>query len=79
MWLLSGAVFPVAGAHPLIGLVMQVNPLTYGVAALRRTLYLSAPDAVANLPGLWISLIIMIVFGGVCFSFAVRTAERSEG
>lgn len=79
LWLLSGAVFPVSGAHPLIGLVMQVNPLTYGVAALRRTLYLSAPDAVANLPGLWMSLIIMIVFSGVCFSFAVRTAERSEG
>ncbi len=79
LWLLSGAVFPVAGAHPLIGLVMQVNPLTYGVAALRRTLYLSAPDAVANLPGLWLSLLIMIIFSGVCFTFAVRTAERSEG
>ena len=79
LWLLSGAVFPVAGAHPLIGLVMQVNPLTYGVAALRRTLYLSAPDAVANLPGLWMSLIIMIIFGGISFTFAVRTAERSEG
>ena len=79
LWLLSGAVFPVAGAHPLIGLIMQVNPLTYGVAALRRTLYLSAPEAVANLPGLWVSLLVMIAFGAVCFSLAVRTAERSEG
>ncbi len=79
LWLLSGAVFPVAGAHPLIGLIMQVNPLTYGVAALRRTLYLSAPEAVSNLPGLWLSVLVMIAFGGVCFSLAVRTAERSEG
>ena len=79
LWLLSGAVFPVSGAHPIIGYIMQVNPLTYGVAALRRTLYLSAPDSVASLPGLWISLLIMIIFGGVCFTFAVRTAERSEG
>ena len=79
LWLLSGAVFPVAGAHPLIGIVMGVNPLTYGVAALRRTLYLSAPDAVANLPGLWLSVLVMIAFGGVCFSLAVRTAEKSEG
>ncbi len=79
LWLLSGAVFPVAGAHPLIGLIMQVNPLTYGVAALRRTLYLSAPDAVATLPGLWISLLIMLLFGGVAFVLAVRTAEKSEG
>ncbi len=79
LWLLSGAVFPLAGAHPLIGLIMQVNPLTYGVAALRRTLYLSAPEAVANLPGLWLSVLVMIAFGGVCFLLAVRTAERSEG
>ena len=79
LWLLSGAVFPVSGAHPIIGYIMQVNPLTYGVAALRRTLYLSAPDAVATLPGLWVSLLIMILFGGVAFILAVRTAERSEG
>ena len=79
LWLLSGAVFPATGAHPLVSFVMQINPLTYGVAALRRTLYLSAPDAVASLPGLWISLFIMIVFGGACFAFAVKTAERSEG
>ncbi len=79
LWLLSGAVFPVSGAHPLISFIMHVNPLTYGVAALRRTLYLSAPDAVATLPGLWLSLLIMIIFGGVCFAFAVRTAEKSEG
>ena len=79
LWLLSGAVFPLKGAHPLIGLIMQVNPLTYGVAALRRTLYLGAPEAVANLPGLWLSVLVMIAFGGVCFLLAVRTAERSEG
>ena len=79
LWLLSGAVFPVSGAHPLISFIMQVNPLTYGVAALRRTLYLSAPEAVATLPGLWVSLLIMIIFGGVAFILAVRTAERSEG
>ena len=79
LWVLSGAVFPVSGAHPLISFIMQINPLTYGVAALRRTLYLSAPDAVATLPGLWVSLLIMIIFGGVCFAFAVKTAEKSEG
>ncbi len=79
LWLLSGAVFPVAGAHPLISVIMQVNPLTYGVAALRRTLYLNAPEAVAYLPGLWLSVLIMTVFGGICFVLAVKIAERSEG
>lgn len=79
LWLLSGAVFPVSGAHPLIGLVMRANPLTYGVAALRRTLYMSAPDAVANLPGLEVSLAIMAAFGLAAFGLAVQTARRSEG
>ncbi len=79
LWLLSGAVFPVSGAHPLIGLVMRVNPLTYGVAALRRTLYMSDPDAVAHLPGSGLSLAIMAVFGLAAFALAVQTARRSEG
>jgi len=38
MWLLSGAVFPQKSAASWIGYVMRVNPLTYGVDALRRIL-----------------------------------------
>lgn len=79
LWLLSGAVFPASGAHPLIGLVMGVNPLAYGVAALRRTLYMSEPGAAADLPGGGLSLLVMAGFGLVAFLLAVKTAERSEG
>ena len=49
MWLLSGALFPAAGAAPWIRVLMRVNPLTYGVEALRLALYghagLAAPLA----------------------------------
>lgn len=50
MWLLSGAVFPLSDAHPLIKAVMYANPLTYGVSAFRWCLYKDAevqpiPDA----------------------------------
>jgi ABC-2 type transport system permease protein len=38
MWLLSGALFPLAGAPPWLQVVMRWNPLTYGVSALRRAL-----------------------------------------
>src|SRR5438270_9959411 len=48
MWLLSGSFFPVSGAPFWLGALMRVNPLTYGVAALRGTLYGTA----APLPGL---------------------------
>ena len=42
MWLLSGAVFPADGAAGWIRGVMLVNPMTYGVSALRTLL--SRPD-----------------------------------
>ena len=38
MWLLSGAVFPPTGAAGWIRAVMAVNPMTYGVSALRTIL-----------------------------------------
>lgn len=79
LWLLSGAVFPAEGAHPLLALLMRINPLTYGVAALRRTLYLNRPEAVSGLPGLEVSLLVMVAFALVAFLAAVRTAERSAG
>ena len=46
MWLLSGAVFPASGAAGWVQAVMLVNPLTYGVSALR--LVLEAPAATAS-------------------------------
>lgn len=79
LWLLSGAVFPADGAHPLLALVMKINPLTYGVAALRRSLYLTEPGAVAGLPGMEVSLLVTVVFALLAFLAAVRTAERSAG
>ena len=38
MWLLSGAVFPPNGATGWIQAVMTINPMTYGVSALRTIL-----------------------------------------
>jgi hypothetical protein len=56
---------------------MSVNPLTYGLAALRRTLYLGDPSAVAGLPPLAWSLGVITVFGIVMFAAATQVAERS--
>ena len=39
MWLLSGALFPINGASSWVGWLMRLNPLTYGVTALRHILY----------------------------------------
>ena len=39
LWLLSGALFPLAGASGWIRFLIRINPLTYGVEALRDLLY----------------------------------------
>ena len=56
MWLLSGSFFPLDGAPGWLRLAMQMNPLTYGVAALRRALALTGPDPGAGVPGLPLAL-----------------------
>ena len=43
LWLLSGALFPLSGASGWLRLVMRLNPLTYGVEALRDLLYPANP------------------------------------
>ena len=39
LWLLSGSVFPASGASGWLRAVMMLNPLTYGVDALRNGLF----------------------------------------
>lgn len=59
MWLLSGAFFPLVGAPGWLRAVMAVNPLTYGVAALRRAL---DPASAAGLPSFALSLAVTAGF-----------------
>jgi ABC-2 type transport system permease protein len=39
LWMLSGALFPAGGASGWLGFCMRLNPLTYGVDALRNVLF----------------------------------------
>ncbi len=77
MWLLSGAFFPlVEGTAPWLRLVMTINPLTYGVRAVR--LALGAPAAQG--PSLAMSLGITALFATATLAtavFLVRT--RADG
>jgi ABC-2 type transport system permease protein len=77
LWLLSGAFFPAAGSPFWIGWIIHLNPLTYGVAALRRALYASLPEA-SSLPSLRLSLAVMVLFAVISFAVAVFTAGRQS-
>jgi len=76
IWLLSGAFFPAHGAPGWMRWIMAMNPLTYGVAALRRTLYLDDPAAVLALPPLAFSVGVTMIFGAAAFTAATLAAGR---
>jgi ABC-2 type transport system permease protein len=77
IWFLSGAVFPVSGVPRVLGWVMRANPLTYGMAALRRSLYSGNPAAVSALPGMALSLAVTAGFAALSFLAAAAIARRA--
>lgn len=78
LWLLSGAVFPAAGAPAWLGGLMAADPLTYGVAALRQAL---APGSSTGLVGLAPGLLItaMLAVAGFAGAVAVVVGEARRG
>jgi ABC-type polysaccharide/polyol phosphate export permease len=70
MWLLSGALFPASGAVGGLKWVILANPLTYGLAALRRALYWTNNAAVAALPSMAVSLMVTALFAATMFALA---------
>lgn len=58
MWFLSGSFFPAEGAPSWLRAAMAVNPLTYGVASLRRALDPSA----AGLPSAGAAFAVTLAF-----------------
>jgi ABC-2 type transport system permease protein len=76
LWLLSGALFPLAGASGWLRLLMRLNPLTYGVEALRGLLYPESPT-VLPLPASLAALSLFTVFiFGLCFFRVSRRTTR---
>lgn len=75
LWFLSGALFPAEGAPVWLRWVMTLNPLSYGMAALRRALS-GGQTAIASLPSAGVSWTIIILFGLVLFYLSGRAASR---
>jgi len=72
LWLLSGALFPISGASGWIRVIMRVNPLTYGVEALRVLLY---PGADSDFQ-LTSAIATLVLFSFVMFGIALLVANR---
>ena len=88
MWLLSGAFFP-HGGEGVLRYVVAVNPLTYGVAGLRRLLEFSSTSAgeageaaaeVVRQPSLLLCWTISVLFAALMLALAWRVAKgRTTG
>ena len=75
LWFLSGAVFPV-GASGVGGVrwLTYANPLTYGLAGLRRGLRWDQPYP--GLPPLWLATVVTLAFCALVFGLACFVADR---
>jgi ABC-2 type transport system permease protein len=72
LWMLSGALFPASGASGWLRLCMRLNPLSYGVDALRNTLF---PEAVTGF-SLATNLAVTIAFCALTFATSWAIVNR---
>ncbi|HWY53681.1 MAG TPA: ABC transporter permease [Terriglobales bacterium] len=76
LWLLSGALFPLSGASGWLRLVMRLNPLTYGVEALRNLLYPESPTVLPLPASIAALALFSILMFGLCFFRVNRRTTR---
>lgn len=75
LWFLSGAMFPLEGASPLLRWLMVVNPVSYAVSGIRHGLYgLEGAPATLASPG--VCLFVTTGFALVMIGIAVATVRR---
>lgn len=80
MWLVSGAFFPASGG--LLGAVIAANPMSYGVAGLRRLMYwgaspeLQAAATGTGVPSLAVCCAATAAFAVVMFVAAVLVSRQ---
>lgn len=75
LWLMSGALFPATNPHSWIYWAVHLNPVTYGVAAVRHALYAGDPGVI-NLPSFELSLLMSLAFGLAMYFIAYLLVQR---
>ncbi len=78
LWLLSGSLFPSSGAAGWLGPVMAVNPLSYGISALRYGLYLASAQGAIEPVSFSLSFGITAAFAAATFGASVFAVTKSR-
>jgi ABC-2 type transport system permease protein len=76
LWILSGALFPASGAAGWVRVLMLVNPMTYGVSALRRFFY---DQPLASEPPFGRSLTVVVLFAVAMAAAGTVAVRRKRG
>jgi ABC-2 type transport system permease protein len=76
LWLLSGALFPLSGASGWLRLLMRINPLTYGVEALRGLLYPGSSSLASFSTSMAALILFTFVMFGLCFFMVNRRTTK---
>jgi ABC-2 type transport system permease protein len=78
MWMLSGSLFPTAGASAWIKVVVAVNPLTYGVSAMQQCFSVDGMRSVEQAPSLLVCSAVLAGFALLTFTLSVLSARRGD-
>ena len=78
LWMLSGAVFPPGGVHPILAGFVRVNPLSYGVSGVRRALHGGVLPAGTGFGagGGVVEWVADVTFAAACLALAAWVASR---
>ena len=76
LWLLSGALFPLSSASMWLRVIMRINPLTYGVEALRDLLYPSSQGEFSLLASMSTLVLFSLFMFGLAFLMANRRSTK---
>jgi ABC-2 type transport system permease protein len=77
MWLISGAFFP-GGESGWLSWLIRINPLTYGVAGLRRLLYSQSLPVTSELPSMMTCAVVTVLATAGLSLIAVRMVSKSH-
>ncbi len=89
MFFLSGALFPLSKLPGWLAVLTRIDPVSYGVDAIRQTVLSTSAsgEATAKALGLtlfghtlnpWVDILIVVVFGAVMIGLAVSSFSKQE-
>jgi ABC-2 type transport system permease protein len=76
LWLLSGALFPLSSASSWLRMLMEINPLTYGVEALRSVLYPARTGEFSLVASMATLMLFSLVMFGIAFLMVNRRTTK---